>query len=229
MKKSILTLILTISCLGATAQIVTKADFEAIDMTQFDLNGDGKVKDQEAAEAIKNLYALDKNNAITRVEIVDSIPKTKEQIYVDVNNWFVHSFNDGKSVIQFNDKEQGVIIGKGYVANMGSTLSFASNVDISAWVIIKVDLKDRKMRITTTIQSYEMEKGMGWLGAIAGGAAATQKQHVELIPSECFPYTKKHKKEGAKALVQGHLFSVIIIEHLKEAVLNGLTGTEEDW
>lgn len=191
MKKSILTLILTISCLGATAQIVTKADFEAIDMTHFDLNGDGKVKDQEAAEAIKNLYALDKNNAITRVEIVDSIPKTKEQIYVDVNNWFVHSFNDGKSVIQFNDKEQGVIIGKGYVANMGSTLSFASNVDISAWVIIKVDLKDRKMRITTTIQSYEMEKGMGWLGAIAGGAAATQKQHVELIPSECFPYTKK--------------------------------------
>lgn len=49
---------------------------------------------------------------------------------------------------------------------MGSTMSFASSADISADVIIRVDLKDGRMRITTSIQKYEMEKGKGVLGAL---------------------------------------------------------------
>lgn len=208
------------------AQIITDKDFEKIDKSQFDTNGDGKIKDKEAALAIKELYELDKNNSITRVQIVDSIPKSKEQIYIDVNNWFIHSFQSGKSVIQLNDKDMGVIIGKGYVSNMGSTLSFASNANISAWVIVRVDIKDTKMKITTTIQSYEMEKGAGVLGALAG---SYQTYHYEYIPTECFPYTKKNKSEGAKAFVKSHLYSIIILDKLKEAVLNGITGTENDW
>lgn len=89
----------------ANAQIITEQDFAAVDMSAFDTDGNGKIKDDEAALAIKDLYGLDKNNSITRVTIIDSIPKTKEQIYVAVNDWFARSFNDGKSVIQFNDKD----------------------------------------------------------------------------------------------------------------------------
>lgn len=213
----------------ANAQIITEQDFAAVDMSPFDTDGNGKIKDDEAALAIKDLYGLDKNNSITRVIIVDSIPKNKEQIYIAVNDWFARSFNDGKSVIQLNDKDAGVIIGKGHISNMGSTLSFASNADISADVIVRVDMKDGRMRITTSIQKYEMEKGTGVLGALAGGPAAYQKVHQEFIPSECFPFTKKQKKEGAKAFVKSHIYSVIVINKLKEAVLNGLTGGEDDW
>lgn len=227
MKKTFLGMIaIVLSCLLSNAQIITKADFDAIDMTQFDTNGDGKVKDEEAALAIMQLYDIDKNNSITRVQVVDDINKTKEQIYVEVNDWFIHSFQSSKSVIQLNDKDAGCVIGKGYVSDMGSTMSFASNADISAWVIIRVDIKDGKMRITTTIQSYEMDKGTGVLGALAG---SYQTYHQELIPTECFPFTKKNKKEGAKAFVKGHLYSLIMINKLTEAVKNGLTGTEEDW
>lgn len=229
MKKVFLLLALMLSASVASAQIITEQDFAAVDMSGFDSNGDGKIKDDEAALAIKDLYGLDKNNSITRVIIVDSIPKTKEQIYIAVNDWFARSFNDGKSVIQLNDKEAGVIIGKGHITNMGSTMSFASNADISADVIIRVDMKDGRMRITTSIQKYEMEKGTGILGALAGGPAAYQKVHQEFIPSECFPFTKKQKKEGAKAFVKAHVYSVVVINKLKEAVLNGLTGGEDDW
>ena len=198
MKKVIMLFAIVFSFTVASAQIITEQDFAAIDMSQFDTNGDGKIKDDEAALAIKDFYGLDKNNSITRVTVIDSIPKTKDQIYVAVNDWFVRSFNDGKSVIQLNDKELGTIIGKGHISNMGNTMSFASSADISADVIIRVDMKDGRMRITTSIQKYEMEKGTGVLGALAGGPAAYQKVHQEFIPSECFPFTTK--EGGFKSL-----------------------------
>lgn len=229
MKKVIMLFAIVFSFTVASAQIITEQDFAAIDMSQFDTNGDGKIKDDEAALAIKDLYGLDKNNSITRVTVIDSIPKTKDQIYVAVNDWFVRSFNDGKSVIQLNDIELGTIIGKGHISNMGNTMSFASSADISADVIIRVDMKDGRMRITTSIQKYEMEKGTGVLGALAGGPAAYQKVHQEFIPSECFPFTKKQKKEGSKAFVKSHIYSLIVTNKLRDAVLNGLTGGEEDW
>lgn len=229
MKKVIMLFAIVFSFTVASAQIITEQDFAAIDMSQFDTNGDGKIKDDEAALAIKDFYGLDKNNSITRVTVIDSIPKTKDQIYVAVNDWFVRSFNDGKSVIQLNDKELGTIIGKGHISNMGNTMSFASSADISADVIIRVDMKDGRMRITTSIQKYEMEKGTGVLGALTGGPAAYQKVHQEFIPSECFPFTKKQKKEGSKAFVKSHIYSLIVTNKLRDAVLNGLTGGEEDW
>lgn len=217
---------------SAEAQIITEQDFAAIDMSQFDTNGDGKIKDDEAALVIKDLYGLDKDNGITRVIIIDSIPKTKDQIYIAVNDWFIRSFNNGKSVIQLNDKEAGCIIGKGYISNMGNTQSFFTNSKISAYVIIRADIKDGRMRITTTIQEYEMEKSAGTglqvLGALSGARVNNTVSLVKFIPSECFPFTTKQKKEGAKGLLKGHIYSLICINKLKEAVLNGIAG-DNDW
>lgn len=199
------------------SQIVTKSEIEAVvgDNTDF----------VQTALNVRDKYGLDKNNAITKTHVIDVPGKTKEQIFVEANNWFVHSFVNSKSVIDFNEKEEGVIIAKGYIPNVASHYSLGGNSEISAWVIIRLDIKDYKFRIMTTIQKYDME-----VITMVTAMVSDKPVPVEQLPSECFPFKGKiFKKTFSKAFVYSHVWSLIIIDKLSEAVLNGITGTEDDW
>jgi hypothetical protein len=213
--------------ISVNSQIITEKDFKDYNINQFDSDGNGKADYIEAALTIKEWYGLDKNNAISRTVITDSIPRTKDQLYIEVNNWFIHSFNSGKSVIQLNDKDAGVIIGKGFVSNVASHTSFTSNAAVHAWVIIRVDIKDYKMRIATTIQEYELDMGTGVLGALGGNTSTTKHQW---LPVDCFPFnSKNYKKTTSKAFVNCHIYSLVIADKLIEAVTNGIVGNEDEW
>lgn len=143
------------------------------------------------------MYPLDKNNAISH-SITYSIPgKNKNDIYLEVNNWFVHSFKSGKSVIQLNEKDEGCIIGKGYIDALGSASGFSTNSKAVAWIILRVDIKDEKLRVIATIQSYEVSKSTG-IGMALLGAPIVNYGVMQYIPSDCYPYTKKEKILGLK-------------------------------
>ncbi len=66
------------------------------------------------------------------------------------------------SVIQLNDKEAGVIIGKGYVAGIAGHTGGMNAYIVSIHPIIKVDIKDKKIRVTYTVQCYDVEKINWW-------------------------------------------------------------------
>jgi hypothetical protein len=229
MKKLVVSLAFSAMLISVNAQIMTSKDFEVYDISQFDSNGDGKADYVEAALTIKELYGLDKSNSISRITILDSIPKTKTQLYVEVNNWFIHSFVNGESVIQLNEKEEGVIIGKGYVKNIASHVGFAMHADVHAWVIIRVDIKDTKIRITTTISEYKLDQGSGVLGAISSD---TSTKSVSWMPVNYFPFvdakSPAYKLTGAKAFVNCHIWSLVIADKLVEAVTHGITGAEDE-
>ena len=73
---------------------------------------------------------------------------TKQEIYVRSNEWMVKVFsahNDAKSVIQFQDKEQGVIIGKYLLHPRGDDNILATADDIFA--VIKIMVKDNRAKI----------------------------------------------------------------------------------
>ncbi|PMZ61463.1 hypothetical protein C1X97_30825, partial [Pseudomonas sp. FW306-2-11AA] len=71
---------------------------------------DGKVDYINAACIFRDeLFGLDRNGNISRVTVIECPGLSKEQIYIQANAWFVDSFNSGKSVIQLNEKEEGVI------------------------------------------------------------------------------------------------------------------------
>lgn len=60
-----------------------------------------------------NIAGIDKNGNISMMNIIEAPRLSKEQIYIQANSWFVHTFNSGKSVIQLNEKEAGTILAKG--------------------------------------------------------------------------------------------------------------------
>lgn len=126
MKRIALLAILLVSLLEARSQVVTSEDFSNYNGKELIVDGN-EIDYVESALHIKELYGLDKNNAITRTTIVEAPGKTKNQIYIDVNTWFIHTFNSGKSVIQLNEKEAGVVVGKGYIENVAQHVSFASS------------------------------------------------------------------------------------------------------
>jgi hypothetical protein len=227
MKKYALLFAFLATMASAVAQSIATDDTNVIDMTQFDTNGDGKVKDVEAALVIKDLYSIDKTDGITRATIIDSIPKTKEQIYIAVNDWIARSLLNILSDVKFSDKEAGCIIARGHISDIGNVTTFSNDADISADIIIRVDIKDGRMRIATSLQRYTMFEDNSWLGVMLG--LSGEKSCNFYAPSKCFPYTDDHKKEGAKAIFNCHLFCLRLINKLSDAVINGVNDLGDDW
>lgn len=207
--QKIIFLILISFGLSANGQIITDTEFKEYQGKELVFKKN-KVDYVQSALKLKELYSLDKNNAITRSIIIDSISKSLDEIYVETNSWFTHSFNDGKSVIQLNDKDAGSVIGKGYISNI--SYNIVDGTTVNAWIIIRVDIKNNKFRITTTIQEYE---------AVIGGDV------FKWLPNEYYPFKKSsYEKTTARAFVNSHIWSEIIISKLKDAILKGVTNAD---
>ncbi|MBE7400675.1 DUF4468 domain-containing protein [Bacteroides fragilis] len=199
-------------CLSVRGQIIKDIEIDKYQGSEL-IYKKSKIDYVQSALKLKELYNLDKNDAITRTIIVDSVDKSKNETYVEINNWFIHSFNDGKSVIQLNDKDAGSVIGKGYISDI--SYNIVDGTTVNAWIILRVDIKNNKFRITTTIQEYE---------AVIG------EEFFKWLPKECYPFKEgSFKKTTAKAFVNSHIWSQIIINKLKEAVINGITDNNEEW
>lgn len=227
MKKIFLSLVACCTMvICANAQIMRAEELETYAKERY-----GE-KWKEAAENLAQELVLDKNNSLTYSQIIECGEQTKEQLYVALNYWFTASFNDGDSVIQLNDKESGTIIGKGFVSNIAYHEGGANIYSVHISPIIRVDIKDYKIRVTYTIQNYDVDvvAGGGFWGAALGAIPSKSRQKWTL--EKCYPFTKddRTKKTSSKALVMAHAYSNVIMDKIEEAAKNGLIGNEnEDW
>jgi hypothetical protein len=227
MRKIVLILVCLFSVLSVSAQFMRSEELEKYAKEKY---GDDWNK---AAENLGATLSLDMNKSLTYSEVIQCGEKTKQQLYILLNQWFTMSFNDANSVIKLNDKEAGVIIGQGYVEDIASHSGGTNSYRVSIKPTIKVDIKDNKIRVTYTIQYYDVDKlsGGGIMGAIGGNRNARLVEEKWPLES-CFPFSKKdkHKKTSSKALVMAHAYSSVIMDKIENAVKNGLTGSEtEDW
>ena len=68
--------------------------------------------------------------------------KTKNDLFIAANAWLVESFSRANNVIQFSDKEAGIIMGRYLMNGSYSTLS-----DNNVYAIITLKVKDNLTKI----------------------------------------------------------------------------------
>lgn len=228
MRKIFFTAIMAFATLTANAQLMRTEELETYAKDKY---GD---KWTEAAENLAATLSLDKNNSLTYTEVIPCEGATKSQLYVILNYWFTASFNDANSVIKLNDKETGTIIASGYISDVAAHAGGANSYRVDVHPLIKVDIKDEKIRVTYTVQAYNVEilKGGGALMVALAGTKNITKAKETWTLENCFPFAgkDKHKKISSKALIMTHAYSNVMMDKIKEAVQNGLSGNEkEDW
>lgn len=104
-----------------------------------------------------------KQTAVTIPEIEKIIRTdlTKDKGYLKANEWAVTTFVNAESVIQFSDKEEGIVIGKyllksGYMSSTYNGLTGVSSpYSIKAvYALIRVQSKDKAVKITITPNDF---------------------------------------------------------------------------
>ena len=161
MKKLLLMIAFVMATVCANAQIMRVDELEKYVKEKY---GD---KWTEAATNISKSIELDKNNAMTFVQVISCDGLSAEQLYVNLNYWFTATFNDANSVIKLNDKESGVIIASGYMADIAGHAGGTNSYNVSIKPVIRVDIKEGKIRVTYSIDHYDVTVLAG--GGIMGG------------------------------------------------------------
>jgi len=92
------------------------------------------------------------------VVTVDSVKK--DELYVRAKKWFVDTYNSAKNVLQMEDKEAGIIVGKG-LFDIPYSLFIGSSI-VSVSHTIKIYTKDGKYKYEVTDISGKHLNESGW-------------------------------------------------------------------
>ena len=227
--------------MGAQAQVMKAADLEKYAKQRY---GD---KWLDAAKNLASTLTLDKNESLTYQEVIEVPGKTKQQLYLALNYWATATFKDNNA-ITLNDKEAGCIIISSTIKNIAEHMGTVSKYSVSITPIIRLDIKEGKIRVTYTVQTYDVLADIsgGWFGVALDGEnksyadakrKADDKTNANLYDEQWeiahhYPFVEKDTKKRtcSKALVMTHAYSNAILDKVSEAVKNGIVGNDdEDW
>ena len=224
--------------MSAQAQVMKAADLEKYAKQCY---GD---KWLDAARNLSTQLELDKNQSLTYQQVIEAPGKTKQQLYVALNYWVTATFKD-KQAITLNDKEAGCIIITSTIVDIAEHIGTLNKYAVSISPVIRIDIKDGKVRVTYTVQTYDVLADIsgGWLSALDSDQKTygdskrkrDDKTNARLYDEQWeiarhYPFVEKdaQKRTCAKALVMTHAYSNAIIDKVEEAVKHGIVGNEDD-
>ena len=97
-----------------------------------------------------------------------------------------------------------------------------STYNVGMKPIIKIDIKDNKIRVIYTLQYYDIDKkyGGGIIRAFGNTNVTNINEKWEI--NKCYPFSKKDcygaKKTSSKALLMANAYSNIIINNIETVV-----------
>ncbi len=235
------------SVMSIQAQVMKAADLEKYAKQKY-----GE-KWLEAAANLAKTLKLDKNESLSYQQVIEAPGKTKQQLYIALNYWVTATFHD-KQAITLNDKDAGCIIISSTIDGIADHTGTLNRYVVSITPIIKIDIKDQRVRVTYTVQNYDILKAedAGWVGVLLDNSDNKQnhqnfysdgkrmkddKNDRRLYDEKWeiakhYPFVEKdvRKRTCSKALVMTHAYSNAIIDKVEEALKNGIVGNEdEDW
>lgn len=86
----------------------------------------------------------DENGRLCFSEVVQLDGVSKDVIYLRSNQFFVDIFKSSKDVIQFDDKEAGILIGKGFSTTYFT--AWGTKTPIQLWYTIKIQSKEGRYK-----------------------------------------------------------------------------------
>ncbi len=232
------TILVFCGMMSAQAQVMKAADLEKYAKQRY---GD---KWLDAARNLSTQLELDKNQSLTYQQVIEAPGKTKQQLYVALNYWVTATFKD-KQAITLNDKEAGCIIITSTIVDIAEHIGTLNKYAVSISPVIRIDIKDGKVRVTYTVQTYDVLADIsgGWLSALDSDQKTygdskrkrDDKTNARLYDEQWeiarhYPFVEKdaQKRTCAKALVMTHAYSNAIIDKVEEAVKHGIVGNEDD-
>jgi len=226
--------------LTAQAQLLKPADLEKYAKERY-----GE-KWLDAAQNLAKDLVLDANENLTYQQVIEAPGKTKEQLYVALNYWATSTFQD-RNAITLNDKEAGCIIISSTFKNIVEHMGTLSKYSVSITPVIRLDIKEGRVRITYTVQSYDILNDVsgGWLSPTdrdrrtygdskrkADDATNANLYDEKWEIARHYPFVERdaQKRTCAKAFIMTHAYSNAVIDKVEEALKNGVIGNDnDDW
>lgn len=165
---------------------------------------------------------LSQDDGIEFQEVVklenDSIPKNI--LYTNAKIWFVDAFKDSKEVIQMDDKENGIIIGKGNMAYTNSKLRYKGiNGRIS--FTVKVEIKEGRYRYSFSDFYHETNVKNGYdMETIVNGV---YMKKIRMVPKK---YAQDYN-DVLKAYCKDRI--ELLSKDLKESMDKSNVAESSDW
>ena len=111
----------------------------------------------ELINSIDGIWKIDNNNNIYVQDVLECEGKDKEQVYFLIRSYFITTYNDANRVVQLEDKENGILIGKGCYSNIQcDEMLFGLSAKQTFWHIVKCEIRDNRVRVTITLTHYDV-------------------------------------------------------------------------
>ena len=160
------TLIAVLLCICGAAVEVQAQVMKASDLEKYAKQRYGE-KWLDAAANLAQGLGFDKNQSLTYQQVIEAPGKSAQQLYVMLNYWVTATFKD-KQAITLNDKDAGCIIISSTLDAIADHTGTLYRYIVNITPVIKIDIKEGKVRVTYTVQNYDILKveDGGWLGGL---------------------------------------------------------------
>ncbi|WP_165026067.1 MULTISPECIES: DUF4468 domain-containing protein [unclassified Dysgonomonas] len=175
----------------------------------------------EKFESDKSMYTIDGKNIVVS-KVIDNVPGTKDEIYIKTKNFFARNYKDANSVLQTDDKESGVIIGKGSFPELKEwTDLFGTKSLLSAYHILRVDIKDGRIRVICSADEWFLYKVTG-----KGARSSDEGYIIDYAPFTNKRFVDKGKQTEAFINLVGSMNATI--DSLEKSIKDGALKQETD-